>query len=132
MSGQPRSLTSDRALGEHAATLAASWWRRRAGQAHAQSVWQMLADAARLGVIRHGQPEVWAAGAVVALARVSGLIGAGRSITAQQVAADFGVSLGAASVAERELAGALHMARYATKPTRSSGDLAQSSPDRAG
>ncbi len=117
MSGQPRFLTSQRAAGEHAATLAASWWRRHAGQAHARSAWQMLADAARLGVIRHGQPEVWAAGAVVALARVSGLIGAGRSMTAQQVAADFGVSLGAAGVAERELAGALHLPRYATAPT---------------
>lgn len=72
----------------------------------------MVADAARLGVIRHGQPEAWAAGAVMALARVSGLIGAGRPLSAHQVADDFGVSVGALAVTERELAGALQLARY--------------------
>ena len=110
-----RFLTDKRAAGGNAASLAASWCRRRLGWARAQSAWQMLADAARLGVIRHGQPEAWAAGAVIALARVSGLIGAGRSLSAQQVADEFGVTLGALAVTERELASALHLARYARR-----------------
>jgi hypothetical protein len=80
----------------------------------------MLADASRLGVIRHGRPEAWAAGAIIALARVSGLIGTGRALSAQQVADEFGVTLGALAVTERELALALHLARYAQRtPTRS-------------
>ena len=115
VSGQPRLLTDQRAAGEHAASLAASWCRRRLGRAHAQSAWQMLADAARLGVIRHGRPEAWAAGAVIALARVSGLIGAGRPVSAQRVADEFGVTLGALAVTEGELARALHLARYARR-----------------
>ena len=115
VSGQLRLLTDQRAAGEHAASLAASWCRRRLGRAHAQSAWQMLADAARLGVIRHGRPEAWAAGAVIALARVSGLIGAGRPVSAQQVADEFGVTLGALAVTEGELARALHLARYAQR-----------------
>lgn len=78
----------------------------------------MLADASRIGVIRHGRPEAWAAGAVVALARVSGLIGKGRSVTAQGVADEFGVTLGAVAVTQRELARSLHLARYA-RPVRS-------------
>ena len=73
----------------------------------------MLADAARLGVIRHGPPEAWAAGAVLALARVSGLIGPGRPLSAQRVAGEFGVTLGALAVTERDLVRALHLARYA-------------------
>jgi hypothetical protein len=73
----------------------------------------MLADASRIGVIRHGRPEAWAAGAVIALARVSGLIGKGRPVTAQGVADEFGVTLGALAVTQRELAQALHLARYA-------------------
>ena len=76
----------------------------------------MLADAARIGVIRHGRSEAWAAGAVIALARVSGLIGPRRPLTAQQVADEFGVTLGARAVTERELARALHLARYARRP----------------
>lgn len=77
----------------------------------------MLADASRLGVIRHGRPEAWAAGAVVALARVSGLVGKGRPVTAQHVAAEFGVTLGALAVTQRELAQALQLARYAPRPS---------------
>ena len=77
----------------------------------------MLADASRLGVIRHGRPEAWAAGAVVALARVSGLVGKGRPVTAQNVADEFGVTLGAVAVTQRELAQALHLARYAPRPS---------------
>ena len=113
---QPTFRTDHRAAGERAAGLAASWCRRRLGRPYAQSAWQMLADAARLGVIRHGPPEAWAAGSVIALARVSGLIGAGQPLTAQQVAGDFGVTLGALAVTERELARALHLARYAQRP----------------
>jgi hypothetical protein len=76
----------------------------------------MLADAARLGVIRHGRPEVWAAGAVIAVARASGLIGAGRAITAEEVAAELEVSVAALAVAERELGRALNLAHYAHRP----------------
>lgn len=80
----------------------------------------MLADAARLGVMRHGRPEAWAAGAIIALARVSGLIGAGRPLTAQHVADEFGVTLATLAVTERELGRALHLARYAQRtPGRS-------------
>ena len=57
VSGQTRVLTDQRAAGEQAASLAASWCRRRLARAHAQTAWQMLADAAQLGVIRHGRPE---------------------------------------------------------------------------
>jgi hypothetical protein len=73
----------------------------------------MLADAARLGVIRHGQPEAWAAGAVVALARVNGLLGGEGAFTASQVADELDVTLGALVVTERELARSLTLARYA-------------------
>ncbi len=45
---------------------------RRLGRAYAEVVWQMLADAVRLGVIRRGRPEAWAAGAVAAGARGNG------------------------------------------------------------
>jgi hypothetical protein len=76
----------------------------------------MVADAGRLGVIRHGRPEAWAAGAVTALARVRGLIGSARSLTAQQVADEFGVTIGALAVTERELAQALNLSRYARRP----------------
>jgi hypothetical protein len=122
VSGQAQFLTDQRAVGEQAAGLAASWCKRRLGRAHAQSAWQMLADAARLGVIRHGRPEAWAGGAIIALARVSGLLGAGRSLTAKQVADELGVTTGALAVTERELARALHLARYAQRaPARSDG-----------
>ena len=113
---QARFLTGPPASGEHAASLAVARCRRRLGREYAQSAWQMLADAARLGVIRHGQPEAWAAGAVVALARVSGLLGPGRPLSAQHVAGEFGVTLGALAVTERELGRALHLARYARRP----------------
>ena len=76
----------------------------------------MLADAARLGVIRRGRPEAWAAGAVIAVARASGLLGTGRPLTAQQVADELDVTLGALAVTERELARALNLARYARRP----------------
>lgn len=75
----------------------------------------MLADAARLGVIRHGTPEAWAAGAVVAVARVNGLLGAEGGLTAAEVADDLDVSLGTQAVTERELARALNPARYARR-----------------
>ena len=61
----------------------------------------MLADATRLGVIRHGRPEAWAAGAVAAVARVNGVFGAGRTLTAEQVAAELDVTLGTLAVAVR-------------------------------
>jgi hypothetical protein len=118
VSAQPPSLGNHRAPGERAAALAASWCTRRLGGAYAQPAWQMLADAARLGVIRHGRPEAWAAGAVVALARASGLLGAGRALTAQQVADEFEVTLSTLTVTERELARALNIARYAPRIAR--------------
>ena len=73
----------------------------------------MLADAGRLGVIRHGRPEAWAAGAVVAVSRVNGLLGAEGVLTAQRVADELDVSLGTLAVTERELARALNLACYA-------------------
>jgi Domain of unknown function (DUF6398) len=112
VSAPPPSLSDHRAPGERAAALAASWCTRRLGPSYAQRVWQMLADAARLGVIRHGRPEAWAAGAVIALARANGLLGAGRALTAQQVAEELDVSLGALAVTEHQLARALNLERY--------------------
>jgi hypothetical protein len=50
------------------------------------------------------RPEAGAAGAVVAVARVNGLLGAGRALTDEQVAHDLDVTLGALAVTERELA----------------------------
>jgi hypothetical protein len=52
----------------------------------------------------------------VAPARLSGLIGAGRPLSAQYVADEFGVMPGALAVTERELARALRLARYARRP----------------
>ena len=65
--------------------------------------------AAALGLVRHGRPEAWAAGAVIAVARVNGLLGTGRAVTAQQVADELEVSLGALAVAEQQLAQALNL-----------------------
>ena len=113
MSAQPPSLSAHRAPGERAAALAASYCTRRLGRAYAQAVWQMLADASRLGVIRRGRPEAWAAGAIVALARVSGLLGADGVLTAQQVGDELDVTLGTLAVTERELARVLNLSRYA-------------------
>jgi hypothetical protein len=83
--------SDDHARGERAAVLAGAYCTRRLGRVYAQAGWQMLADASRLGVIRHGRPEAWAADAVVALARVSGVLGAEGALTAQQVADDLDV-----------------------------------------
>jgi hypothetical protein len=66
--------------------------------------------------VRHGRPEAWAAGAVIAVARVNGLLGTGRAVTAQQVADELEVSLGALAVAEQQLARALNLSSYATPP----------------
>jgi hypothetical protein len=88
-----------RGPGERAAWLAASYCTRRLGQVYAQAAWQMHADAARLGVIRHGRPEAWVdPGAVVAVARANGLLGAEGALTAQRVADELGVTLGALAV----------------------------------
>ena len=75
----------------------------------------MLADAARVGVIRHGRPEAWAAGAVVAVARVNGLLGAEGALTAEEVADELDVTLGTLAVIERELARVLNLSRYARR-----------------
>jgi hypothetical protein len=103
-------------LGERAAALAGSYCTRRVGRAYGQAAWQMLADAARLHVILHGRPEAWAAGAIVAVARASGLLAAGHPLTAQQVAEDLDVTIGTPAVIERELARALTLSRYAQPP----------------
>jgi hypothetical protein len=116
VSEQPPSLRDRGGPGERAAALAASWCTRRLGRAYAPSAWQMHADAARLAVIRHGRPEVWAADAVITVARASGLIGAGRAITAKEVAAELEVSVAALAVAERKLGRALNLAQYAHRP----------------
>jgi len=112
VSALPPSLNGNRGPGERAAALAASWCTRRLGRAYALSAWQLVADAVRVGVIRHGQPEVWAAGAVIAVARASGFVGTGGAVTAQEVADDFDVTLGSLAVTERDLARALNLARY--------------------
>ena len=114
MSTGPPSGRHHRGPGERAAWLAASYCTRRLGRVYAQAAWEILADAARLGVIRHGRPEAWAAGAVVAVARANGLLGAEGALIAQQVADEFGVTLGAVAVTERELAG-VKLARYARR-----------------
>ena len=112
MSTRPPSLNNHRGPGERAAALAASWCSRRVGSAYGRSAWQLLADAARLGLVRHGRPEAWAAGAVIAVARANGLLGAGRAITAQQVADELDVTLGALAVTEQQLARALNVSSY--------------------
>jgi hypothetical protein len=111
---RPTAVVSyHRGPGQRAAALAASYCTRRLGRVYAQAAWQILADGARLGVIRHGRPEAWAGGAVVALARVNGLLGGEGALTAQQVADELDVTLGALAVTERELDRALNLARYA-------------------
>ena len=115
VSARPPSGRYHRAPGERAATLAASYCTRRLGRGYAQAAWEILADGARLGVIRHGRPEAWAGGAVVALVRASGLLGVEGALTAQQIADELDVTLGALAVTERELARALNLARYARR-----------------
>ena len=115
MSDRPPSLRPHRGPGERAAALAAAYCTRRLGRPYAETAWQMLADAARLGVIRHGRPEAWAAGAVVALARVNGRLGVEGALTAQQVADELYVTVGTLAVTERELARVLNLARYARR-----------------
>jgi len=113
VSARPPSGKHHRAPGERAAALAASYCTRRLGRVYGQAVWQILADGARLGVIRHGRPEAWAAGAVIALVRANGLLGAEGALTAQEIADGLDVTLGALAVTERELARVLSLARYA-------------------
>ena len=115
VSGRPPSPSYHRGPGERAAALAASYCTRRLGPAYARAAWQILADAARLGVIRHGRPEAWAAGAVVALVRANGVLGADGALTAQEVADELDVTLGMLAVTERELARALNLTRYARR-----------------
>jgi Domain of unknown function (DUF6398) len=115
VSAQPPSLRHRPGPGERAAALAASYCSRRLGRAYAQAAWQILADAARAGVIRHGRPEAWAAGATVALVRANGLLGAGGALTAREVADELDVTLGALAVTERELSRVLNLARYARR-----------------
>jgi len=113
VSGQGRFLSDQRAAGEHAARLLVPAPLR----ARTRAV--RLADTRRRRPPRRDPTRparAWAAGAVIALARVSGLIGTRRPVGAQQVAEDFGVTLGALTVTERELARALHLARYARRP----------------
>ena len=113
VSGRPPSPSYRRGPGERAAAVAASYCTRRLGRAYAQAAWQILADATRLGVIRHGRPEVWAAGAVVALVRAKGELGADGALSAQELADQLDVTLGMLAVTERELARALNLTRYA-------------------
>ena len=115
VSARPPSLSYHAGRGERAAALVASYCTRRLGRVYAQAAWQILADGARLGVIRHGRPEAWAGGAVVALIRANGLLGAERALTAQEVGDALDVTLGALAVTERELARALNLARYARR-----------------
>ena len=75
----------------------------------------MLADAARLGVIRRGRSEAWAAGAVVALARVNGRLGVEGALTAQQVAGELDVTLGMLAVPKHEPACVLNLEHYARR-----------------
>jgi len=89
----------------------------------------MLADAARLGVIRRGRPEASAAGGVVAVARVNGLLGPGRLLTAEQVADELDVTLGALAVTERELARVLNLSRYAHRGLDAGPAASSLSPD---
>ena len=63
--------------------------------------------------VQHRPAGGVAATAVIALARANGLLGAGRALTAQQVADELDVSLGALAVTEHELARALNLERYA-------------------
>ena len=112
VSGRPPSRSYHRGPGERAAALAASYCTRRLGRACAQAAWQILADAARLGVIRHGSPEAWAGGAVVAVVRANGVVGADGELTAQEIADAFDVTVGTLAVTERELARALNLTRY--------------------
>jgi hypothetical protein len=92
---------------------------RRLGRPYAERVWQLLADAARLGVMLRGRPEAWAAGAIVAVARVNRLLGSDLLLTAEQVANELDVTLGALATTERELARRLNLQRYAHRPPAS-------------
>ena len=51
----------------------------------------------------------------MALVRANGLLGAEGALTAQEVADEFDVTLGALAVTDREIARALNLARYARR-----------------
>jgi hypothetical protein len=89
----------------------------------------MLADAARLGVIRRGRP-----GGVGGRGR--GCRGSrersarpGRLLTAEQVADELDVTLGALAVTERELARVLNLSRYAHRGLDAGPAASSLSPD---
>ncbi|MGZ6637578.1 MAG: DUF6398 domain-containing protein [Solirubrobacteraceae bacterium] len=107
------------APGRRAATIAAAWCGRELGQPYAQLAWRLLADAARHRLMRHGSPEAWAASGIILIARANHLLrSGGESVSAQQVADDLGVSLGALASTERELARALNLSRYRYRPPK--------------
>jgi hypothetical protein len=110
--------------GRRAATIAAAWCGRELGQPYAQLAWRLLADAARHGLMRHGSPEAWAASGIILIARANHLLRSGdESVSAQRVADDLGVSLGALASTDRQLARALNVARYQYRPpTIANGD----------
>ncbi len=105
--------------GRRAATIASAWCWRELGQPYVELVWRLLADAARHGLMRHGSSEAWAAGGIILLARANHLLRpGGESVSAQWVADDLGVSLGALASTQRELARALNLARYLYRPLK--------------
>ena len=104
--------------GRRAAMIAAAWCGRELGQPYAQLAWRLLADATRLGLMRHGTPEAWAASGIILIARANDLLlPGGESVSAQLVADDLGVSVGALASTEQQLARALNPARYRYRPT---------------
>ena len=105
--------------GRRAATIAAAWCARELGQPYAQLAWRLLADAARLGLMRHGSPEAWAASGIILIARANRLLHpGGESISAQLVAGELGVSVGALASTERQLARSLNLAQYRYRDDR--------------
>lgn len=105
--------------GQRAATIASAWCWRELGQPYVELVWRLLADAARHGLMRHGSSEAWAAGGIILLARANHLLGpGGESVSAQWVADDLGVSLGALASTQWELARVLNLARYLYRPPK--------------
>jgi hypothetical protein len=118
MIGSQVSRINSAAPGRHAATIATDWCGRELGAPYAPLAWQLLADAARLGLMRHGSPEAWAASAIVLIARANHLVGhSGEPVSAQQVADALGVSIGALASTERQLTRALNLARYRHRPS---------------
>lgn len=69
--------------------------------------------------MRNGSPEAWAASGIILIARANDLLHpGGGSLSAQLVAGELGVSIGALASTEQQLARSLNLAEYRYRDDR--------------